>query len=129
MPRRTSSLSFALSLSTILLALWQRRTWKTRSLKSRAILRAADFSPASHKPAFVETFGGGSLVSGSANRDCDARTSFIAGGGQRDGNAIGLSDPDSRLDLFLANSLASLGASHYQVTNFGGRVDQLAGRA
>jgi hypothetical protein len=37
MPRRTSSLSSALSLSTSLSALWQRRSWKTRSFRSCAI--------------------------------------------------------------------------------------------
>ena len=45
MPRRTSSLSPALSLSSSLSALWQRRSWKARSLKSRAILGPVDFSP------------------------------------------------------------------------------------
>ena len=48
-----------------------------RSLKSCAILRPADFSPAARK----STLGGGSLVGGSANHDCDTLTSFTAGRG------------------------------------------------
>src|SRR3984885_5557347 len=67
MPRRTSSLSSALSLSTSLSALWKRLSWKARSFKPCAILRPADFSPASRK----STLGGGSLVGGSTNHDCD----------------------------------------------------------
>ena len=55
------------------------------------------------------------------------RLDVAQGRGTGDRNAIGPADPDSRLDLFLANSLTSLGASHYRLTNFGGRVDQLAG--
>ena len=57
------------------------------------------------------------------------RLDAAQGRGTGDRNAIGPADPDSRLDLFLANSLTSLGASHYGVTNSGARVEQLAGRA
>ena len=87
-------------------------------------LRPSNFS------AKVWRLGDGSLVGGSANHDCDTLTCFMAGrGGSVTGKAIGPADPDSRLDLFLANSLTSLGAAHYRLTNFGGRVDQLAGSA